>query len=157
MRIHALREIGGNSDDCRHVNIVEQYLCLSGGGISNAKDISIVNNLRHLLPFYSLVQRDKRHGIAPNGSRSQCIYQQESNRRNQGGRYIGRLAQQDAYIFSENDPDCMKKCSKTCWQPGGGKPLPYICDETCKHYFSLPLRLMRQGAAAQDNRSQDQQ
>src|SRR6266480_3781148 len=134
MRIHALCEIGGNSDDCRHVNIVEQYLCLSGGGISNAKDISIVNNLRHLLPFYSLVQRDKRHGIAPNGSRSQCIHQQESNRRNQGGRYIGRLAQQDAYIFSENDPDCMKKCG----QSGGGKPRPYIYNESCKHCFSSP-------------------
>src|SRR5258708_6666556 len=108
MRIHAPREISRNGDNSRHVNMVEQYLRLRGRGISNAKDISIVNNLRHLLPFYPLVQRDKRHRVAPNGNRSQRIHQHESNRSQHRDRYIDRLAQTEEEIFSDKDPDWRK-------------------------------------------------
>ena len=75
-------------------------------GIGDAKHISAVKDLRHLLSLRTTIKRHKGNGTAPNSGSSQRSNQQESYWRDNSCPNIGRLAQPDTYIFSKNHPDC---------------------------------------------------
>jgi hypothetical protein len=108
--VDRLRKVRRDSQDGDHVQVLVQRLRLGRRRIAHAKEVGLMDDLRHLLAARALIERHQRHRTAadrPRRERGDCEQRKGGEHRD---RHISRLAQPDAQIFFANRPGRAHKC-----------------------------------------------
>jgi len=112
VRLDTLREIGRDRDDRDHLDLIVKLAGLLRRGIGDTEHAGIVKNVLHLDTLGPVIEHYECHGAATDRSRTQRADQQEAERRDEYHSQIDRLAEPDAHIFPEHDPDDMQEVTQ---------------------------------------------